>query len=370
MTLSSTAAGFSVVVPGRVNLIGEHTDYNDGLVLPMAIDRHVTLAVRPRADRLAVLTTTLDPHPATIDLDAIAPPRPGHWTNYVAGVLAGYRELGFDCPGFTADIRATLPAGGGLSSSASLEVAVATAVETLCGRSLDAVDRGLLCQRAEHEYAGVPCGIMDQFAVSLSRAGHALLLDCRSRDVEHVPLDASVRLLVVESGVKHALADGEYARRRRECAAAAEGLGVATLRDVPPAAVDGLAAALPDPLARRARHVVTEIARVPAFVAAVTARDWRRAGGLMTASHRSLAADYEVSCPELDRIVAIAGETPGVHGARLTGGGFGGSAIALVDADEAEQAGREIQRRYARATGLDTGWFVTAAAGGPRVLWD
>jgi galactokinase len=362
-------AAFTVTAPGRVNLIGEHTDYNDGFVLPMAIERHVTIRVVRRPDRLVVLRTDRDPAEHRIDLAGPLEPLPRHWSNYPLGVLAGYRRLGFDTPGFEATITSTLPAGAGLSSSAAIEVATATVVETLCGRSLEPVERALLCQRAEHDYARVPCGIMDQFAVCLGRAGHALQIDCRTREVVgHVPLDDGVRVLVVDSGVKHDLADGEYARRRDECAEAARRLGVASLRDVSGERLAAAATGLAPVTLARARHVVTENARVPAFVAALAACDWTGAGRLMAASHRSLSHDYEVSCRELDRLVEIATATPGVHGCRMTGGGFGGCVVALVDAGGAEATARAIHERYHRGTGIDAAWFLTAAADGPR-MW-
>jgi len=358
---------FTVRAPGRVNLIGEHTDYNDGFVLPMAIDRHVTIRVHPRADRSAVLRTQRDRRPVTLDLTTTVERVGRNWSNYVRGVIEGYRRIGFAIPGFDAEIGATLPAGAGLSSSAALEVAMATVVETLCGRSLPRDEKALLCQKAEHDFAGVPCGIMDQFAVCFGEAGHALRLDCRSREVETVPIDAAVRILVFDSGVKHALADGEYAKRRAECASAARYLGVGSLRDVTAADLEAGAARLPATELARARHVVGEIARVPAFVAALSARDWVAAGRLMGESHRSLAVDYEVSCPELDRIVELSAGIPGVIGCRMTGGGFGGCAVALVEADRAEEAGGHLQGAYRDATGIDATWFLTAAAGGPAV---
>ena len=218
---------FEVTAPGRVNLIGEHTDYNDGFVLPMAIDRAIRVRVTRRPDRTAVITSERAGIVARAEFDLAAPLTPAGrgWAEYPAGVIAGYQALGFAIPGFDAAITTDLPAGGGLSSSAALEMAVATVVETLCGRSLQSSDKALLCQQAEHAFAGVPCGIMDQFAVAHGRAGHAMLLDCRSREVRHVPLPEPLAVIVIDSGVKHSLADGEYAVRRRECASAAAGLG-------------------------------------------------------------------------------------------------------------------------------------------------
>ena len=361
---------FAASAPGRVNLIGEHTDYNDGLVLPMAIERHVTIHVRPRGDRLAVLRTQRDRRPVTLDLTVPIHPVGRSWSNYVRGVIEGYRRAGFEIPGFDAEVSATLPAGAGLSSSAAIEVAMATAVETLCGRTLARAEKALLCQQAEHEFAGVPCGIMDQFAVCFGEAGHALQLDCRSREVVAVPIDPAVRVLVFDSGVKHSLADGEYAKRRAECASAARCLGVGSLRDVTAVGLEAAAARLTATELARARHVVGEIARVPAFVEALTDRDWAGAGRLMGESHRSLSVDYAVSCPELDRIVGLSAAVPGIIGCRMTGGGFGGSAVALVEADGAEETGRVLHDAYRNTTGIDAAWFLTAAGTGPRVVME
>ena len=365
---SPVAAPFTASAPGRVNLIGEHTDYNDGFVLPMAIDRHVAIHVRPRGDRLAILRTGRAPQAVTIDLAAPIEPVPRHWSNYPAGVIAGYQRLGFEIPGFDAEITATLPSGAGLSSSAALEVAMATAIEALCGRALPPAEKALLCQRAEHEFAGVPCGIMDQFAVCFARAGHALELDCRSREVVHVPIDDSVGVMVFDSGVKHALADGDYAKRRQECTEAARKLGVASLRDVSLERLVEAEGILPATEFARVRHVVAENARVAAYVAALGRRHWPEAGRLMGASHQSLARDYAVSCRELDLIVGIAAGIPGVYGCRMTGGGFGGCAVALVDATRAAEAGRALHAAYREATGIEARWFLTAAGAGPRVV--
>ena len=359
---------FVVVSPGRVNLIGEHTDYNDGFVLPMAIDRGLTIAVRHRPGRRGVVSSDRGAAGVTIDLARPLTPGRADWGRYVEGVVAGYQRLGWDIPGFDAEITADLPAGGGLSSSAALEVGMATAVEVLCGRELPASDRAILCQRAEHEFAGVPCGIMDQFAVASGRVGHALLLDCRSRDVRFVPLASAVAVLVIDSGVKHALTDGGYAARRRDCEEAARLLGRAALRDVTPAEWAVGEAAIPDVARRRARHVIAENGRVLAFAAALEAGDWSRAGRLMDESHASLRDDFEVSCRELDVICAAAAGVAGVHGCRMTGGGFGGCAVALVDATRATAVMTDLQARCAAALGRKPAAFVTSAAAGARVV--
>ncbi|MEI6537589.1 MAG: galactokinase family protein, partial [Verrucomicrobiaceae bacterium] len=244
---------FIVMAPGRVNLIGEHTDYNDGFVLPLAIEREMKFIVHPREDRQAVLTSAGEPDAVTLDLSAPLVAGAHGWGVYAAGVLAGYQRLGWEIPGFDVRIEATLPPGAGLSSSAALEVGMATVVEALCGRNLPLEQKALLCQHAEHEFAGVPCGIMDQFAVTFARKDHAMLLDCRSRVIRHVPLVAGdVSVLVINSGVKHSLADGEYAKRRAQCESAARMLGVTSLRDVSREMWESRAGALPDLEQRRA----------------------------------------------------------------------------------------------------------------------
>ncbi len=359
---------FVVVSPGRVNLIGEHTDYNDGFVLPMAIDRGLTITVRPRPGRIGLVASDCSGAPVAIDLDGLLAAGRTDWGRYVEGVVAGYRRLGWEIPGFEAEIVADLPAGGGLSSSAALEVGMATALEALCGRSLSVIERALLCQRAEHEFAGVPCGIMDQCAVAGGRAGHALLLDCRSRDVRFVPLAAEVAVLVIDSGVKHALADGGYAARRSECEEASRRLGRATLRDVTPADWAANASSIPDVLRRRAGHVLAENARVLAFAAALEAGDWPRAGRVMDESHASLRDDFEVSCRELDLICEAAAGVAGVHGCRMTGGGFGGCTVALVDATRASAIAADVRKRCSAVLGGEPAAFVTAAAAGARVV--
>lgn len=363
---------FSVVAPGRVNLIGEHTDYNEGFVLPMAIEPHIRLDVTARSDRWMVLATDRSGQP-TVRVDLEQPLEPddyaGSWAAYPCGVVAEFKRLGWEIPGFDARISATLPAGGGLSSSAALEVGVATAVEALTGGRLSREEKALLCQRAEHEFAGVPCGIMDQFAVTFGKAGNALLLDCRSRSMRFVPLAAeAVAVLVIHSGVRHELADGEYARRRAECQSAAKLLGVASLRDVAVPQWHTKAPSLPDVERRRSRHVVTEHERTLAFVNSLEARDWRAAGECMYSSHASLRDDYEVSCAELDEVVEISKRIDGVFGCRLTGGGFGGCAVALIDAGEAVRVQGEIRAHYRARTGIEPVTFVTRAASGAALL--
>ncbi len=363
---------FVVRSPGRVNLIGEHTDYNEGLVLPMAIEPHIRIEVSMRPDRLMVLgTARLGESPVEVDLrrPLCAADYRGGWAAYPCGVLAGFQRLGWEVPGFEAHVSATLPAGGGLSSSAALEVGFATVAEVLCRRQLPPAEKALLAQRAEHEFAGVPCGIMDPFAVTFGRVGHAMALDCRTQSLRYVRIPTeSVSVVIVHSGVKHRLADGEYAKRRAECESAARLLGVASLRDVLPADWEGVQTALPPLERRRARHVISEHQRTLDFVAALEAGNWDDAGEKMYGSHRSLSEDYEVSCSELDLLVQLAGSIPGVFGCRMTGGGFGGCVVALVAAERTEAVREALKTGYREATGIDPVVVVTAAADGVHLV--
>ena len=366
-------ASHVVYAPGRVNLIGEHTDYNGGFVLPMAIGLGVYLAARPRADR-QVRVWSAQFAGAPVEFDVSAPVQRGEpaWGNYVRGVIAGLQATGARVPGFDAVVHATLPGGGGLSSSAALEVAVATLGELLAGVTLDPERKALLCQKAEHDFAGTPCGIMDQFAVVFGKRGHLLLIDCQSRERTLVPMRGDdVSLLVINTMVKHELSDGGYRSRRDDCHEAARLLGVRELREATPQRVDEARALLPERLFRRARHVVTENARTLAAVDALRAGEWRQLGELMYASHASLRDDYDVSCAELDAVVAAArglGPERGVFGCRMTGGGFGGCCIALVQAARAAEVEAALRAGYRAATGIEPTIFATQPADGPAVL--
>jgi galactokinase len=269
-------------------------------------------------------------------------------------------------------IDSTLPLGGGLSSSASLEVAVATLVEAITGVELDALRKVRLCQAAEHEYAGVPCGIMDQFATTLAQANRLMLLDCRSLQCQMIPLEPPApQVLIVNTNVHHQLADSQYAARRRECQQATAALGVESLRDVTPADLQTKASALPPVVLRRARHVVSEIERTLQTAQAIQARQWQQAGRLMIESHESLRDDYEVSCGELDLLVHLAqqlGIAAGVYGARMTGGGFGGCIVSLVEPDAVTRVTQSLCDGYRQATGIEPTPFVTRPAAGARQL--
>lgn len=356
-------AEFLSHAPGRINLIGEHVDYQGGLVLPAAINLGMFAAAARIPEPVLRLSTSFAGVDAVeIPLDALAPlAGAGSWANYPLGVVACYQKAGHDPGGLAIAFDATLPAGAGLSSSAAFEAVTAVIIEQACGITLPARERALLCQKAEHDYAGVPCGIMDQLAVNAGEAGHALLIDCQSLDVTPTPLPAEVAMVVVDSGVKHALADGEYAKRRADCDTATATLGVSCLRETTLDAVEAAREALGDRVFRRARHVVTEIARTRAFAAAMAAGDLTAAAEGMAASHASLRDDYEVSCDELDTLVEIA-RSLGVAGARMMGGGFGGSTIQLVPAADAAEIAAKIERTAA-ARGLRVSAFpVTAAA--------
>ena len=334
--------------PGRVNFIGEHTDYNDGFVLPMAIERYTVIAAAPStnaAGRVQLRSTESSGEPVVIDLGRPMQPFAGNaWGNYPAGVLAGFLARGITPGGFDAMIHSTVPLGGGLSSSAALEVATATLLETMTGQTLDPVAKALLCQEAEHRYAGVPCGIMDQFISVMGRKDHLLLLDCRSRRTELVPMsDPSVELLVTNTNVRHELGSGEYAKRRAQCETAAKALGISSLRDATFAALEEGKSRMEEVVFRRARHVVGEIARTTNAAQAIRDSRWTEAGQLMYESHVSLRDDYEVSCAELDAVVEIArdiGTNGGVYGVLVWGGPPFQAAVTKTLFEEEWEAGR------------------------------
>jgi len=363
---------WAAAAPGRVNLIGEHTDYNAGFVFPMALQHRTAMVAGPDRNPVVTLHSVALGETATIPLRGrLKPGRPA-WANYVRGVIAGFQARGIPIPGFRAVIESDVPPGSGLSSSAALEVATATLLEVITGHRLEPVAKALLCQQAEHDFAGVPCGIMDQFMAVLGRKDRLLLLDCRSHQAVRVPLtDPGICILIVNTMVRHRLADGEYARRRKECETAARRLGVATLRDVQRADLPAARRRLAPRLFRRTRHVVTENDRTLEAAAAVRDGDWKRLGALMHASHASLRDDYEVSCAELDAVVAIArrlGPGRGMFGCRMTGGGFGGCAVALVRTADVAAIADRIRAAYERRFGLVPSIFVSRPGAGAEAL--
>ncbi len=337
------APSVAAKAPGRINLIGDHIDYLGGIVLPMAIDVGIEILAAPdpgrpgagRGYRFWSDSQTGDV-PLSLSRDALHPETgtDRSWLNYPAGVLAAYQAEGIVPPPFAAAVFSALPHGAGLSSSAALCTAVALVIERLSGVSLGVAERARLCQRAEHQFAGVPCGIMDQLAIGGGMAGHAVRIDCRDETYEPVPLPGGIAIVVADTKVHHRLGSGQYRARREDCERATGILGVPSLRDAAPAAVEGGKAALGDVLYRRARHAVGEMGRVEAFIDALRDGDLPALGELMAASHRSLRDDFEVSCPELDCLVDAAnafGPERGFGGARMTGGGFGGSTVNLVE---------------------------------------
>lgn len=362
-------------VPGRVNVIGEHIDYNDGTVLPAAINRYLTVLAAPSegSDELLV-KSDLFPEGARLNLADIpsAQDLEPRWMRYVLGVVAGYQRLGVYVPGMQVWVESTIPVGSGLSSSAALEVAFATLFESASGKSLAPKQKALLCQRAEQEFAGVPCGIMDQFACVLSQKDHFLDIDCRTLEVAHIPFsDPGVTLLIANTGVSHDLATSEYAKRKRDCELALRRLGRTSWRAVTADILASASGLLEESLYRRARHVVTEIERAQTAVDAVRERSWEELGELMDASHQSLAEDYEVSCAELDHMVATGREiglAGGVYGGRMTGGGFGGSTVWLIRTEAAETIMNRMDEGFEKRTGHVAELFVTRPMRGAQTL--
>lgn len=362
-------ASLLVAAPGRVNLIGEHTDYNDGFVFPMAIDRYVAIAFSPAAEgrRVAVYSGSMA-EAIQIPLDGELVPSEPSWANYVRGVLAGFLRRGYELPSMDLTILSSVPLGAGLSSSAALEVAVATALEQIAERVLDPLEKALLCQTAEHEFAGVPCGLMDQLASVFSKHEYALFIDCRTKDVNFVPLPAAeVGVLICNSKVRHSLGSSAYGTRRSECESAARTLGLHSLRDANSGQLDAIESALESPFRERARHVITENGRVQQFATELNSRNFSRAGQLMYESHASLRDDYQVSCRELDILVDVVhglGEAGGAYGSRMTGGGFGGCTVSLVQFARVDEIVDHVAQKYREKTGIELEAFVTRATEG------
>src|ERR1035437_3655160 len=361
-----------VAAPGRVNLIGEHTDYNDGFVLPMAIERYIVIAGDTNTKREVTLHSVTPGETATFNIRPKVEPGAPSWSNYVRGVIAGFQKSGKKLPAFDAVIESNLPYGGGLASSAALEVAAATLLELMTSQTLDPIEKALLCQQAEHNFAGVPCGIMDQFTSILGRENHALLLDCRSRTTTPVALtNPDVTVLIINTNIRHKLAEGEYAKRRAQCEAAARILQVAALRDATLEALEAARKQLESVVFRRAHHVISENERTLQAARAIQASDWTRVGQLMSASHASLRDDYEVSCPELDLVVEVAqqiGEAGGVIGCRMTGGGFGGCVVRLGQTEAGQRIPRTVDVAYEKKPGRQASIFSSRPAAGARIL--
>ena len=379
--------------PGRVNLIGEHTDYNGGFVLPVAIDRWVAFVARARPDQRVRLWSVNFEQASEFGLDDIAKDAaspgvrrdakgaasPGvrrdakdaaaPWSNYVRGVLWVLRRKGFEFCGMDAAIVGDVPIGSGLSSSAAMEVATAVTLRALWQLPLPPVQLALLCQEAENEFVGMQCGIMDQFISTLGRQGHALWIDCRSLQYELAPLPAGHAIVVCDSMKRRGLVDSQYNACRQECEQGVQLLrqhlpNIRLLRDVSSADLERYGQELPPVVLKRCRHVVSEDERTLQAVAALKAGDVVEFGRLMHASHVSLRDDYEVSCTELDRMVELAQEAPGCLGARMTGAGFGGCTVNLVRSEAADGFVRQVTERYEKATGLRPDVYVCQASAG------
>jgi galactokinase len=355
--------------PGRTNLIGEHTDYNDGFVLPAAIDRATWIAIAPREDRILNIHSEHFNETIKFNLDESAPAPRHHWSDYVRGVAVLLQKSGIPVQGADILIRSDVPLGAGLSSSASLEVATAFALIAQANRELSKLEIAQLCQRAENEFVGAHVGIMDQFVSCFGQSNHAIFLDCRSLAQEAVPLPTNIRLIMCNTMVKHEIASGAYNERRKNCEEAVAILkkvipNIRALRDVTPDLLQQHSNLLPDLLSRRARHVVTENARVLAAREALINNDLESLGALMQKSHASLRDDYEVSCNELDVMANLANNFPGCVGARMTGGGFGGCTINLVRTTQVEQFAIHIREGYQGATGIAPEIYSCAASDG------
>ena len=334
--------------PGRVNLIGEHTDYNGGFVLPTAIPQKTRAEVARRPDKLVRAASANEDAGRPSEYELGRESRRHAWIDYVQGVTAELARRGFPVSGFDLRVQSTVPTGSGLSSSAALEISVLRALRDLFGLALDDVAHALAGQRAENDLVGAPVGVMDQMASSLATPSVALFLDTRSLEYERIPIPPQAEIAIIDSGVRHDHASGEYRKRREECEEAARRLGVAQLRDVPLERLPDVEE-LPEPLRGRARHVVTEDARVIEAADALRRRDLERLGRLFDASHDSLRDDFEVSVPEVDAIVAAARAHTDVFGARLTGGGFGGSVVILGQQGCGDYVGLHVVREVARA---------------------
>ena len=360
---------FIVRAPGRVNLIGEHTDYNDGFVLPMAIDRAVWIALSPRTDsQIRIRSLDLETDSA-FDLHSLT--KGEGWAEYPKGVAYELQKAGHVLKGFDAVMTGDVPSGAGLSSSAAVELATARAFATICNITWDAAQMAKLSQKAENEWVGVNCGIMDQMASAASKEGYALFLDCRTLEYQHAPLPKNISVVILDTSTRRGLVDSAYNERRSQCEEAARWFGVKALRDVSVNDFERKTKeenGLSEIAARRARHIVTENARVLEAVEVMKAGNVKRLGELFNASHISLRDDFEVTNEALNQIVECAQEQPGCYGARMTGAGFGGCAVALVQEEKAEEFTHAVSAAYRQKSGLDASVYVCKASEGASII--
>ncbi len=371
-----SAKHIQVLSPGRTNLIGEHIDYLGGNVLPAAIDLAITLDATCTSESSTgkIISRLGDPEiTGEIDLNDLSRRDDPDllWQNYIIGVLFGYQQLGYEIPGFECTLTTTLPIGAGLSASAALETAFGVMVEAYNDKPLSAAERASLCQKAEHDYAGVPCGIMDQLAVSAGQDGHAILIDCDTLETQAISIPEGMSIVLARTGVSHSLADGEYAKRRADCEAALEILGQPEWVQVDMDQVEAKKDELGDRLYRRSRHAVTEIARVGQFVTSLQNGDREALSRLMHEGHASLRDDYEVSCPELDVLVEAGydfGAENGHVASRMTGGGFGGSTVNLVEDHAAQALIDHLTAAYVEKFGNKPDCYHVQASDGARTI--
>lgn len=365
-------ATVTAAAPGRVNLIGEHIDYCDGFVMPFAIDRYIVIAAAPNGTPETRIATAHGPGIATFAVDQPVTEGEPSWANYLRGVVRGFQDRGHVIPGFDAFIVSSVPGGAGLSSSAALECATATLLEGLLDTVLDTREKALLCQKAEHDFAHVPCGIMDQFASAFGKTNRLVLIDCRSGEPELVPFEnPDLTVIIANTMVHHQLSDGGYAARRRNTEDGLAIIGKSSWREVTEADVTANWEKLGSPVNRRSRHVVGEIARTLKAAEALSHSHYDELAPLMAASHDSLRDDFEVSCKELDLMVEIArsiGRSGGVIGARMTGGGFGGSTVTLCESNKAEAIAATLAGKYEAATGIKPQIFASRPSQGAHLV--
>ena len=372
-TTFAVEATHIAAAPGRVNLIGEHIDYCDGFVLPFALEQNIIIAASPNATSTVRLASSLGGGTVEIDVSGEIPEAEPKWANYPRGVMQYFREqTSCTLPGFDAYITSNVPSGGGLSSSAAFELATATLLEGLTGIKLDTKTKALLCQKAEHNYAHCPCGIMDQFASAFGEKDRLVMIDCQSGEPTLVPFEnPDLTVIVANTCVAHELSDGGYASRRKATEDGLQTIGKSSWRQVSMADVDAAKEQMGDVVYQRSRHVVGEIQRTIDAAKALEANDFDTLGSLMYASHASLRDDFEVSCAELDIMVEIAqslGKTGGVIGSRMTGGGFGGSTVTLCESSKANSIVAAMTSQYTERTGITPEIFLSRPSQGARLL--
>lgn len=364
-TYFNAKSEFIVRAPGRVNLIGEHTDYNDGFVLPMAIDRAVWIALSSRADsRVRVRSLELE---VDSDFDLHSLTKGSGWQEYIKGVAYQLQKAGHELRGFDAIMTGDVPRGAGLSSSAAVELAAAYAFAAVSGFAWDAAQMAKISQKAENEWVGMNCGIMDQMASAACREGCALFLDCRTLEVQHAPLPENISVVILDTSTRRRLVDSAYNERRSQCEEAARWFGVKALRDVSVEEFEK-GNGLSEVVMKRARHIITENARVLEAVNVMKAGNVKRLGELFNASHASLRDDFEVTNEALNQIVECAQEQPSCYGARMTGAGFGGCAVALVREENAQEFAKAVSAAYKQRSGLDASVYVCKASEGASLV--